>query len=124
MATRGFELVYLETHNWGKSAAFWQALGFKLDFEQTDHGHSGILVADNGTRIFLEEKDLQDPVSLDLYLGVPDVDACRPDSPVDVVRPFTATHWGTQVMTVRDPDGRLFRLEAGSDVYHGSPETS
>ncbi len=31
MSTRGFELVYLETHNWGKSAAFWQALGFKLD---------------------------------------------------------------------------------------------
>ena len=71
MATRGFELVYLETHNWGKSAAFWQALGFKLDFEQTDHGHSGTFVADNGTRVFLEEKDLQDPVSLDLYLGAP-----------------------------------------------------
>jgi hypothetical protein len=30
------------------------------------------------------------------------------------VRPFTASHWGTQVMTVRDPDGRLFRLEAPS----------
>ena len=39
----------------------------------------------------------------------------------DVVRPFTATHWGTQVMTVRDPDGRLFRLEAGSEIYHGAP---
>ncbi len=75
-------------------------------------------MADNGTRIFLEEKDLQDPVSLELYLGVPDADACGPDSPVDIIRPFTATHWGTQVMTVRDPDGRLFRLEAGSDVYH------
>lgn len=42
MPTRGFEVVYLETHNWGKSAAFWQASGFKMDFEQTDHGHSGI----------------------------------------------------------------------------------
>jgi hypothetical protein len=27
-------------------------------------------------------------------------------------------------MTVRDPDGRLFRLEAGSEVYHGSQDTS
>jgi hypothetical protein len=119
-ATRGFELVYLETHNWGKSAAFWQALGFKIDFEQTDHGHSGIFVADNGTRIFLEEKDLQDPVALDLYLGVPDAADCQPESPVEIVRSFTPTHWGTQVMTVRDPDGRVFRLEAGSEVYHGS----
>ena len=116
MATRGFELVYLETHNWGKSAAFWRALGFKLDFEETDQGHSGLLVAENGTRIFLFEKDALFPVGQDLYLGVPDAAACRPDSPVDVVQPFTATHWGTQVMTVRDPDGRLFRLEAGSQV--------
>lgn len=124
MATRGFELVYLETHNWGKSAAFWQALGFKLEFEDTDHGHSGLLVADNGSRIFLEEKDLQDPVGLDLYLAVPDQAECVPNSPVEIVRPFTATHWGTQVMTVRDPDGRLFRLEAGSEEYHGSPDNS
>jgi len=26
------------------------------------------------------------------------------------------------VMTVRDPDGRLFRLEAGSEIYHGAPD--
>jgi uncharacterized glyoxalase superfamily protein PhnB len=69
-------------------------------------------------------RHLQDPVSLDLYLGVPDTDACQPGSPVDIVRPLTETHWGTQVMTVRDPDGRLFRLEAGSEVYHGPPDNS
>jgi hypothetical protein len=60
---------------------------------------------------FLEEKDLQDPLTLDLYLGVIDQGACQPGSPVEIVRSFTPTHWGTQVMTVRDPDGRLFRLE-------------
>jgi hypothetical protein len=113
MTTRGIELVYLETHNWGKSVAFWQALGFKLDFE-TDH-HSGVLVAPNGTRIFLAEQSIEDPVGFDLFLGVSDAEDCRPESPVEVVRPFTATHWGTQVMTVRDPDGRLVRLEAPAD---------
>jgi hypothetical protein len=123
-ATRGFELIYLETHNWGKSAAFWEALGFKLDFEQSEHGHSGLLAAENGTRIFLEERDLQDPVGLDLYLGVPAAEEYRADPPVEVVRPFTATHWGTQVMTVRDPDGRLFRLEAGSEVYRDASSSS
>ena len=44
-----------------------------------------------------------------------DAEACHPEAPVELVRPFTATHWGTQVMTVRDPDGRLFRLEAPAD---------
>jgi hypothetical protein len=33
MTTEGIEAVFLETHNWGKAAAFWQALGYKLDFE-------------------------------------------------------------------------------------------
>ena len=28
MTTNGIEAVYLETHNWGKAAAFWQQLGF------------------------------------------------------------------------------------------------
>src|SRR5262245_2966708 len=119
MATRGFELVYLETHNWGKSAAFWEQLGFKIEFEQNEHGRSGLLVAENGTRIFLEEKDLQDPVAVDLYLGVSDEATCQPGPPVEVVRTSTPTHWGTRVMTVRDPDGRLLRLEAGSDTYRG-----
>ena len=60
MTTQGIELVYLETHNWGKSVAFWQMLGFKLDFE-TDH-HSGVLVAANGTRIFLAEQAVEIPL--------------------------------------------------------------
>jgi hypothetical protein len=110
VTTQGFEHLYLETHNWGKSVAFWQALGFDLDFE-TDH-HSGQLVAPNGTRIFLAEQPLEDPVGIDIYLTASDAGACRPESPVEVVQPFTATHWGNQVMTVRDPDGRLIRIEA------------
>jgi hypothetical protein len=33
MTTQGFDHLYLETHNWGKSVAFWEGLGFKVDFE-------------------------------------------------------------------------------------------
>jgi catechol 2,3-dioxygenase-like lactoylglutathione lyase family enzyme len=113
MTTQGFDHLYLETHNWGKSVAFWEALGFKLEFE-TDH-HSGQLVALNGTRLFLAEQSPLDPVSSDVYLGVTQ-NGIRPPNTIDVVFDWTATHWGTQVMTVRDPDGRLFRLEAPAEV--------
>lgn len=115
MTVQGFELIYLETHNWGKSVAFWEQLGFKLEFE-TGH-NSGILVAPNGSSIYLAEKSLEDPVGIDLYLGVTDPQACSPGSPVEVVQQFTETHWGSQVMTVRDPDGRMIRLQAR--VEHG-----
>jgi len=36
MTTDGIEAVFLETHNWGKAAKFFQALGFELEFS-TDH---------------------------------------------------------------------------------------
>jgi catechol 2,3-dioxygenase-like lactoylglutathione lyase family enzyme len=109
MTTQGLDHLYVETHNWGKSVAFWESLGFHLDFE-TDH-HSGQLVAPNDTRIFLAEQSPQDPPGLDIYLSVARASTVPPDN-VTIVFDWTDTHWGTQVMTVRDPDGRLFRLEA------------
>ncbi len=108
MTTSGLSQLYMETHNWGKSVAFWEALGFKLEFE-TDH-HSGQLVAADGTRVFLAEQAPQDPVGLDIYITAEG--GTLPADNVDVVFDWTATHWGTQIMTVRDPDGRLLRLEA------------
>ena len=110
VSTQGIGLLYLETHNWEQSARSGRSLGFKLEFE-TDH-HSGVLVAENGTRIFLAEQSLDDPLGADIYLAVADAAESLPTASTELVREFTPTHWGTQVMTVRDPDGRLLRLEA------------
>jgi catechol 2,3-dioxygenase-like lactoylglutathione lyase family enzyme len=110
VTTQGIRLLYLETHDWERSVVFWQELGFKVEFE-TDH-RSGVLVAENGTRVFLAEQSLDDPLGADIYLAVDNSVACVPEALPEVVREFTPTHWGTQVMTVRDPDGRLLRLEA------------
>jgi Phosphoenolpyruvate phosphomutase len=52
-----------------------------------------------------------DPPGSDIYLRVAEGGSNPPDN-LRVVFEWTATHWGTQVLTVRDPDGRLFRLEA------------
>src|SRR5262245_42800364 len=110
MTIEGVRHLYIETHNWGKSVAFWKALGFELEYE-TGH-NSGALVARNGTRIFVSEQSPEDPLAMDIYLGATDAESYQPEPPVEMVRPFMATHWGTQVMTVRDPDGRPFRIEA------------
>jgi uncharacterized glyoxalase superfamily protein PhnB len=59
--TEGIEGVFLTTHNWGKAAKFFQALGYELEF---------------------------------------------------VVSTFADTHWGTREMVVRDPDGRMWSLQA------------
>ena len=36
----------------------------------------------------------------------------RPGPPVEAVSPFADTRYGTREMIVRDPDGRLWNLQA------------
>ena len=36
MKTQGIEGWLIETHNWGKTVAFWKGFGYELEFE-TDH---------------------------------------------------------------------------------------
>lgn len=124
MATGGIEAVFLTTHNWGKSAKFFQALGFELDFE-TDHA-SGQLRAGDGPYMFIAEVPRDERPQMQVVLKVSDAQAFRPDPFVEVVTPFEDTHYGTREMSVRDPDGRLWSIQApGAEQrnegdHHGS----
>jgi hypothetical protein len=110
MSTKGIEAVVLETHNWGKAAKFFQALGFDLEFE-TDH-NSGRFRNGDGAYVFVAEVPEDREPRLKILLGVADADAFPTDPAVEVVTPFEDTHWGTREMTIRDPDGRLWSLQA------------
>lgn len=110
MTTEGIESVFMETHSWGKSAKFFQALGYRLDFA-TDHD-SGQLRNEIGPDLFIAEVPEGQELGLQLVLKVPDADGLSIDPAVDVVSPFEDTHFGTRLMTVRDPDGRLWSLQA------------
>jgi hypothetical protein len=108
------EAVFLTTHNWGKTAKFFQALGFKLELE-TDH-NSGQLRAPSGPYLFIAEVPKSEPPDTQLVLKVKDESA--PPGFVSVLTPFEDTHWGTREMTVRDPDGRTWRLQTGKVAEH------
>ncbi len=110
MATEGIEAVFLETRNWGKSAKFFQALGFEVQFSSGDG--SGVLRNGEGAYLVLVEIPENREPRMQVALKVADADAFRPDPAVDVVTPFEDTHYGTREMTVRDPDGRLWSLQA------------
>jgi hypothetical protein len=110
MATDGIEAVFLETHNWGRSARFFQSLGFRLEFE-TDH-HSGQFRAGEGPRIFIAEVPEDQAPELRLVLSAPTEEAVKELDPVvEVVSPFEDTHYGTREAVVRDPDGRSWILQ-------------
>jgi uncharacterized glyoxalase superfamily protein PhnB len=108
MKTTGIEAVFLTTHNWGKAAKFFQALGFTLDFE-TDH-NSGQLRIGDGPYLFIAEVPASEKPDVHVVLRAPE--ESTPDAVVDVVTSYQETHWGTREMTVRDPDGRIWRLQA------------
>ena len=109
MTTIGIQAVYLETHNWGKAAKFFESLGFELEFE-TDH-NSGQLRNGSGPYVFIAEIPESQTPKLQLALAVQDADAFEPGPGVEVVTDFEDTHWGTRMMTVRDPDGREWSVE-------------
>jgi uncharacterized glyoxalase superfamily protein PhnB len=110
MATEGIEAVFLETHNWGQAAKFFQTLGYEVEFA-TDH-NSGQLRNGEGPSVFIAEvpdgQELADP-----QLVLKTTDGTVPDG-LDIVTPFEDTHWGTRMMTVRDPDGRVWSLQASA----------
>lgn len=106
----GIEAVFLTTHNWGKAAKFFQALGFTLEFE-TDH-QSGRLTKGDGPYLFIAEVPASNPPEAQVVIRVPDEREFSPGAGVEVLTPFEDTHWGTREMTVRDPDGRVWRLQA------------
>jgi hypothetical protein len=112
MTTGGIEAVFLETRNWGKAAKFFQSLGFNLEFA-TDH-NSGQLRNGDGPYVFIAEVPEDPEPQPRIVLKVADAEALRLDPTVEVVTPFEETHYGTREMTVRDPDGRLWTLQAAA----------
>ncbi|MFI6047103.1 VOC family protein [Nocardia sp. NPDC051321] len=110
MTTNGIEAVFLETHNWGKAAKFFQALGYELEFS-TDH-NSGQLRNGDGPYVFIAEVPEDRKPGMQLVLKATDEDALAANPVIEVVTPFEETHYGTREMTVRDPDGRIWTLQA------------
>ena len=110
MATEGIEAIFLTTHNWGKAAKFFKALGFNLEFE-TDH-NSGQLRNGAGPYLFIAEVPESETPQMQVVMKVANAEAFQPAPDLDVVTPFEETHYGTKEMIVRDPDGRLWSLQA------------
>jgi hypothetical protein len=109
--TNGLQGLLIETHNWGKTVAFWKALGYELEFE-TDH-HSGQLRhPSGGPFLFIAERPEGTPIQVQPVLAANDAATFTPPSSGTVVRPFEAQHWGVLELLLADPDGRHVSVQA------------
>ena len=111
METKGIEGLLVETHNYGKTVAFWQALGYEIDFE-TDH-HSGLLRHPRGgPYLFVAERPSSQAPKLVPMVAVSDAAGFSPPRAGTVVRPFEPQHWHALEMLLADPDGRELSVQA------------
>lgn len=110
MATEGFQGFYVETRNYGATAAFWASLGFENVFE-TDHGSGQWEHPAGRPYVFISEQHDAD-LETHPILRVADSTAFAPDRAPDFARLFTPQHWGVAEALIRDPDGRSVSLQA------------
>jgi hypothetical protein len=110
VATDGIVGFYLETTNFGATAAFWASLGYEKQFE-TDH-HSGQFTHPNGgPYLFIAERPGPE-LETHPILWVADSTSFNPTRPPEYEKQFTPEHWGVVEATVRDPDARPVSLQA------------
>ncbi len=120
MATEGFMGFYVETRNYGATAAFWTSLGFENVFE-TDHGSGQWQHPAGGPYVFINEQ-LDRPLTTYPILAVADATTFAPSRPPDFVQPFTPQHWGVVEAIVHDPDGRAVSFQAPLPAGVGAPD--
>jgi hypothetical protein len=110
MTTEGFEGFYVETRNYGATAAFWASPGFESALE-TDHGSGQWEHPAGGPYVFITEQH-GNQLETHPILRVADSTVFAPERPADFAQPFTPQHWGVVEALVLDPDGRNVSLQA------------
>ncbi|MCI4337659.1 MAG: VOC family protein, partial [Thermoplasmata archaeon] len=73
--------------------------------------NSGQFRSSSGPYVFIAEIPADQKPQMQLAFGVTSTEGFDPGPAVEVVAPFEDTHWGTRLMKVRDPDGRLWSVE-------------
>jgi hypothetical protein len=120
MSTQGWLGFYVQTRNYGATAAFWRSLGFESTFE-TDHGSGQWSHPAGGPYVFIDERP-DGPLETHPILGVADAGGFAPEREPDFAKPFTAEHWEMLEAHVRDPDGRIVSLQAPLPLGATAPD--
>jgi hypothetical protein len=110
--TSGIEGLYVETRNYGATAAFWASLGFEKRVDGQDGSSQWVRPA-GGPYVFIIEQLDREP-RITPVLRIEDAGAFNPDRPAVYVQPFQLQHWGVVQAVIADPDGRGVSIEAAA----------
>ena len=108
MNSNGIEGLIVETHNWGKSVAFWRDLGYDLERSFLLRHPAG------GPFIYLVERPDTQNLEVLPIIAVEDSTTFTAPSAGTVQRGFEPQHWGVSEMLLLDPDRRPIRVRPRS----------
>jgi hypothetical protein len=111
MGTTGVEGLIIQTRNWGKTVAFWQALGYQVEFE-TGRNSGRLAHPAGGPYLFVVERPASQDPEIQPLVGTSNPDSFQPPPAGTVEHPFTGRHWGAAEMLLCDPDGRHVSIQA------------
>lgn len=106
----GIEGLYVETRNYGATAAFWASLGFEKVLDGQD-GSAQWAHRAGGPYVFIIEQHDRD-LQVTPVLRVPDAASFDPARTPEYVQPFELQHWGVLQAILADPDGLGVSIEA------------
>ncbi len=122
MGTTGVEGLIIQTRNWGKTVAFWQSLGYQVEFE-TGRNSGRLEHPAGGPYLFVVERPGSADPEIQPLVGTSDADSFEPPRAGTVEHPFTGRHWGAAELLLRDPDGRHVSVQAPLPAPAGKPAT-
>src|SRR3954465_15123496 len=111
MQSDGIAGILVETHNWGKTVAFWQGLGYELEFD-TGHNSGQLRHPRGGPYVFVAERPPGQALRVTLALGAADAERFEPPRAGTVVRGFEPQHFPVLELVLADPDGRELSVHA------------
>jgi hypothetical protein len=87
--------------------AFWETLGFSLAETWGEPPHRAGRLVRTKAAIVVAEVPPEATPGVSVFFAADDIDDIAHRAGQDVV----ATHWGTRMVTVSDPDGRTYNFE-------------
>ena len=116
MSSNGIDGLIVDTHNWGKSVAFWRELGYDLEDSLVLRHPAG------GPFIYLIEQPQTQSLEIRPIVAVDDATTFTVPAAGTVQRGFEPQHWGVSEMLLFGPDRMPLSIQAPLPPSVEAPE--
>lgn len=115
--------IYVETRDFERARSFWTGLGFTVADAWGDGDHRACRLVNAGAAVVLATAH-GEPQRATIHFGAPDLSKlagrAAENPAAEIATPLSDTHWGTQWLRLRDPDGNLYAFESPGQAPNSS----